>query len=192
MKLTKLNLTKKNKFLNNYIASYENENGHKKDYEIISRNPNLTKEAFGEISRKNSDAVGIIMFNEKRDKILLQKEFRMACNEWVYNLPGGLRDENESVMEAAERELREETGLQIIESIGVLPPAYTAVGFCNESVATVIGIAKGRFSKSTSEDEEIEAKWYNKDEVFNLINSGAAMSLRTQSFLYMWATGLFC
>ena len=81
MKLTKLNLTKKNQFLNNYIASYKNENGHKKDYEIISRNPNLTKESFGETSRKSSDAVGIIMFNEKRDKILLQKEFRMACNE---------------------------------------------------------------------------------------------------------------
>ena len=160
--------------------------------EIISRNDHLTETEFGENARKQSDAVGIIMFNEKRDKILLQKEFRMACNEWVYNFPGGLRDENESVMEAAERELREETGLQIIEFIGVLPPAYTAVGFCNESVATVIGIAKGRFSKSTSEDEEIEAKWYTKDKVFDLINSGAAMSLRTQSFLYMWSTGLFC
>lgn len=192
MKLTKLNLTKKNKFLNNYIASYENENGHKKDYEIISRNPNLTKEAFGEISRKNSDAVGIIMLNEKRDKILLQKEFRMACNEWVYNFPGGLRDGDESILEAAKRELREETGLEIIEYIGMLPAAYTAVGFCNESVATVIGIAKGEFSPSTSQDEEIEAKWYTKDKVFDLVNSGAAMSLRTQSFLYMWSTGLFC
>ena len=42
------------------------------------------------------------------DLVLLQKEFRMATNNWVYNFPAGLIDEGETPEEAAIRELKEE------------------------------------------------------------------------------------
>lgn len=187
-KIVHNNLEKPNKFLHNYKLEYENIYGHKKIYEIVSRNSDLKPENFGESARKNSDAVGMIMFNTDMSKILLQKEFRLACGEWVYNIPGGLIDKGESVEDAVRRELKEETGLDLISILKVLPSSYTAVGLSNESVITFIGIADGEFSNSTSEDEEIEARWYSTDEVLDLINEGKAMSLRTQTLLYMWAT----
>lgn len=186
--LRDLKLVKKNKFLHNYEATYVNGKGHIKLYELISRKVNLNKNTFGSTDRFNTDAVGIAVFNKSRDRILLQKEFRMACGEWVYNLPGGLVDEGETIEEAARRELREETGVNLTSIIKILAPAYTAVGLSNESVSTVIGVGTGETSTSTSEDEVIEADWYSKADVMRLISNKEPMSLRTQSFLYMWVT----
>ena len=187
LKLQGITLKNKNQFLHVYEATYKSDlDGHEKKYEVISRKDNLTAETFG--LRDKVDAVGIIPFSLYTDKILLLKEYRLACGEWVYNFPGGLIDNGETVKEATKRELWEETGLNLYCIVDILPPAYTAVGLGNESVTTVICKAYGEITKSTSPDEEIEAAWYTKEEVLNLIKSGAAMSLRTQSFLYMWAT----
>ena len=187
--LRKLELVRKNKYLHNYIGTYVNSEGHEKKYEIISRKTDLNIKTFGKENRLKTDAVGMVILNHKMDKILLQKEWRMACNEWVYNIPGGLVDKGESIEQAAKREVKEETGLKLFEILNILPPAYTAVGISNESVATVIGIGVGKFKPSTSEDEQIEACWYTKEEVRELLKSKSAMSLRTQTLLYMWATG---
>lgn len=176
-----------NKYIHLYNASYINASGKEKNYELISRNPNLTVEEFS--SNKRVDAVGIVVLNTSKDKILVCKEFRLACNKWVYNFPGGLIDGDETCTEAAVRELKEETGLDLVNVIDVMPPAITAVGISDESVYTVVGIATGEFAKSTSDDEEIEPLWLTKDDVRNLLKEEAYMSLRTQSLLWMWVYG---
>lgn len=186
MKLRDIILTCKNKYLNVYIAEYENKNGETKLYEIISRKDNLTPYDLIK-SREKSDAVGIIAYSKDRKKILLQKEYRLACGNWVYNFPGGLIDEGETCIVAAKRELKEETGLDIIEIIDTLAPSFTAVGISNEVIDTVICVADGTFQESICDDEEIEAGWYTKDEIRLLLKSGAPMAMRTQSYLYLWA-----
>ena len=52
---------------------------------MISRDKNIS--TFEELHGKDADAVVIIVTSENDDKILLNKEFRMATGEWVYNLP---------------------------------------------------------------------------------------------------------
>lgn len=190
-KLISLKAKQSNKFLNNYEATYEIDSKHTKVYELVSRNKELTPKYFGAGARAvGPDGIGIIAFNEGATKILLQKEFRMACGEWVYNFPGGLVDKGETPREAAKRELKEETGLEIIKTIKVLPQAYTSVGISNELVTTVICLADGKIKPSNSIDEQIEAKWYTKDEIRKLLEEHKPMSLRTQSFLWMWVTDL--
>lgn len=176
-------------YVDRYNAEYINKKGDTKIYELVSHNKNLTKNNFGNLD-KNLDelqveAVGIIAFNTNKDKILLQKEFRLACNDWVYNFPGSMVDDGENCYEAARRELSEETGLVIIKQIGFMPPCYSAVGFTDETIATVICIADGEFLESTSPDEEIEVGWYTKEQIREMLQT-CKMSMRTQSFLYCW------
>ena len=126
------------------------------------------------------------MFNHDKSKIMLQQEFRMAMNKWVYNFPGGLIDSGEDAEEAATRELWEETGLHLDKVIAHLPVSYTSVGISNETSETIVGTASGEFKASTSVDEQIKPGWYSKEEVKALFEKNVPMSMRTMSVLWMW------
>lgn len=183
MKLVSLKKMYEGKFVTYYIADYENKEGNIKSYEFISRDKNLTLETFG----KNKPAgVGMVIFNESRDLILLQKEFRLACNRYIYNFPAGLIDKGETPEIAAKRELKEETGLDLIIIDDTLSPSYVNQGTSDELMTIVIGVATGEIHDSCFVDEEIEAKWYNKEEIKRLLAEGAFMSVRTQMFLWTW------
>ena len=62
MKLLALAPKSINNFLHTFIATYKNEEGQFKEYEVITRNKKLRTEDFGNNSKV--DAVGIIVFNE--------------------------------------------------------------------------------------------------------------------------------
>ena len=183
MKLLDLKQIHKGKFLSYYVASFLNKDGQVKEYEFISRDSTLTKEKFGH----NAPAgVGLVALNKNRDKVLLSSEFRLATNHYVFNFPAGLIDEGETVEEAAKRELKEETGLDLVEIQAVLPPSYASQGTSDELMQLVVCTCEGEIKESIFADEEIKARWYSKDEVKNLFLEKAFMSVRTQMFLYMW------
>lgn len=184
-KLTKIEKVQSGKFLNMYNLEYTHEDGSKKIYETVSRQSDLTIEDMRDNSMI-SQAVGIIMFNHDKSKIMLQQEFRMAMNKWVYNFPGGLIDSGEDAEEAATRELWEETGLHLDKVIAHLPVSYTSVGISNETSETIVGTASGEFKASTSVDEQIKPGWYSKEEVRALFEKNVPMSMRTMSVLWMW------
>lgn len=183
MKLLKLERIHQGKFLSYYVADYLNKDGNIKQYEFISRDSNLTMDKFG----KNLPAgVGMVVFSKDKNFVLLESEFRLATNNYVYNFPAGLIDKGESASEAAKRELKEETGLDLVNLEVVLPPSYASQGTSDEKMQIVICTADGEIKESCFADEEIKTKWYSKDEIKTLINQGAYMSVRTQMFLWQW------
>ena len=172
------------KFFSLYIAKYINNNGDVKEYELLSREHNLEDKG---LAVGNTDAVGMIVFNHDMSKILLEKEFRLACNSWVYNFPGGLVEKGEEPSRAVARELKEETGLDLVEIIDKLSPAVTAVGISNETVETYIVKAAGELRESDNANEEIESEWYTKEQVKEMLKRGELFALATQRVCYMWA-----
>ena len=184
MKLLKLERLHKGKFLSYYVADYLNSDGKVKQYEFISRDPELTIEKFG----KNAPAgVGMVVFSKDKNCVLLESEFRLATNNYVYNFPAGLIDKGEDAAQAAKRELKEETGVNLLSIEAVLPPSYASQGTSDELMQIVICTAEGEIKESCFADEEIKARWYSKEEIKTLINQGAYMSVRTQMFLWQWA-----
>lgn len=176
------------KFISRYDVLYETEIGTTKNYEMISRSKDITTlEKLQNMpeSQYSADAVVIIMHDLSGDKVLLNKEYRMAIGGFVYNFPAGLIDQGEEARISATRELKEETGLDLVEITDVWPMSYSAVGLSNETSIVVIGKASGNFSQSTSADEEIEAGWFSKAEVKELLAT-ENFAARTQAYLQMW------
>lgn len=180
------NIEKKHegKFIHRYDITYQTEDGGKKVYEMISRNPSLGSAE--ELHAKKPDAVVLIIHSEDGERLLLNKEFRLALGDWVINFPAGLIDPGETPEQSAKRELKEETGLDLTEIKETLPLSYSAVGFSNETNVCVLGTAAGTFAKSSSAVEEIEAAWYTKEEVRELLQK-ENFAARTQAYCYVWS-----
>ena len=87
---------------------------------------------------------------------------------------------------AAKRELQEETGLILDKIEDVIGESYSAVGSSNEKNICIIGKASGTFQKSSSSVEEIEAKWFSKEEIQNLLKT-EPFAARTQAYCYLWS-----
>ena len=165
------------KFITRYDVDYVTAEGNPKTYEIISRNRNI--QTLDDLQNRKPNAVVMILTDESGELILVNREYRMAMAQWIYNFPAGLIDPGESPEESARRELREETGLRIVRIDDVLDNSYSAVGFSNERNVCVFGIAEGEFRKSTSDAEEITPGWYTKEEIKQLLRT-EPFAARTQ------------
>ena len=171
------------RFITRYDVDYITSEGHPKTYEIISRNRDIR--TLDELQNRTPNAVVMILTDEKGERILVNREYRMAMAQWIYNFPAGLIDPGETPEESAKRELWEETGLRIVRIDDILDNSYSAVGFSNERNVCVFGVADGEFRKSTSDAEEIVPGWYTKEEMRTLLRT-EAFAARTQAYCYAW------
>ena len=174
------------KFITRYDVEYVTAEGHPKTYEIISRNRDI--QTLDQLQNHAPDSVILILTDESGERLLINREYRMAMAQWIYNFPAGLIDPGETVEESARRELWEETGLRLVRIDDVLDGSYSAVGFANERNTCVFGVAAGTFQKSTSDAEEIVPGWYTRSELKALLRT-ELFAARTQAYCYAWAKG---
>lgn len=173
------------RFITRYNVKYKTSDGSVKNYEMVSRSSDI--KSFEDLQNNHAEAVVLIIHDVTGQKILLNKEYRMAVGNYAYNFPAGLIDPGEDFKTAATRELWEETGLKLIEISDVWPMSYSGVGITNERTIVVIGTAEGEFAPSTSVEEEIEAFWLTKDEMKKLLAEDDHFAARTQAYCWCWA-----
>lgn len=149
-----------NPYLNLYHLKGTNRVGKPLNYYIASRVKSMDRL---KLKTKKNIPDGIIIYSlygEKRDKVVLVKQYRYSIDGYIYEFPAGLVEEGEDYKEAGIRELKEETGLNL-DLIQADPmyekPGFMSVGMTDESCATIYGYANGTPSKKGQEDsEEIE------------------------------------
>lgn len=194
MKFNSIKELCKGKFLSIYVANYTSESGRDKNYEIISRRPLNSVE---DIEKKKADAVTVVCYNKDKTKMLIQQEFRMTVNGFVWDLPSGLIDAGETPEMAAARELKEETGLDYIKTEMVCPACYTSVGMSNETIVPIYCIADGEITGSDNDLEVTKPVWVTKEEARKLFEDSKrafengepyiGFTNRTSAELYKWA-----
>ena len=66
-------------------------------------------------TRKNTPDGVIIysLYGEKKDRVVLVRQYRYAIDSYIYEFPAGLVEPGEDYKEAGIREMKEETGLTL-------------------------------------------------------------------------------
>lgn len=181
-KINKIDQLTNHKFLNLFEFNCTTAKGDEIKYLVSSR----AKDAKDlKVSTKDdelrSDAVAIYatMTKDGEENLVLVRQFRYAVGNYVYELPAGLIDNNETAIEAAVREMREETGLTLIpfrcnyEGMLYNRAFYTSAGMTDETCCIVRGQAAGVIDNSLQEDsEEIEVVLVNKSDAIALFEEG--------------------
>lgn len=153
-KITKLT---DNRFLNMYHLDAENRVGGKVNYYVASRAKEIENLQLS--TRKNvPDGVTIYsLYGEKKDKVVLIRQYRYSIDDFIYEFPAGLIDEGENYQTACIREMKEETGLTFhpmkVDEM-YERPFYTTIGMTDESNVLVYGYADGVTSREHLEDNE--------------------------------------
>ncbi len=162
-----------NPYVNLYQIDGLNKKGHPSNYFVASRAKQIPELKLK--TRKNTpDGVVIYsLYGEKRDHVVLIRQYRYAIDDYIYELPAGLVEPGEDYHDAAVRELHEETGLDF-EPIQADPmfekPGFTTIGMTDESCATVFGYASGEItSRFEEENEEIEVVLADRAEVRRIL-----------------------
>ncbi len=111
-------------------------------------------------------AVAVAALGED-DRLLVVKQYRAAASDWVDEIPAGRLEVGEDPLDAARRELEEETGYRA-EGWRLLCSFLTAPGFCSEVMhlyeATNMQPIQGG-GLSCDEDEDLEAFWLTREEI---------------------------
>ncbi len=180
MKFIKFEKVKDGKYLKNYEITYLNKAGHEKKYEIVSR-----RELNG-IEDVGGKPSGVSIVATQEDRLLLLHEFRMGVNRYVYNLCAGMIEPNETIEECIARELYEETGLHVKTIKKILPPSFAAVAISDTTTYIAFVEVEGNLEDHTSENEQIEARFYSRDEVKELLET-KVFSSRAQMAAYFFS-----
>ena len=171
------------KYLKLYSADYINKKGDLRNWTIASRKDlNTINDIYFNGKEDTIDAVVIIAKHIKEDKLVLIKQFRVPINDYVIEIPAGLVDGKESFEETVRRELKEETGLDLIEidKEGTIEKVYASVGMTDESVALVKCTCDGVVSKENLEDDEdIEVILISKEEARELLKSNVKIDVKS-------------
>lgn len=140
-------------FLNFYELEATRRDGGTFPYYLASRAKDIS--GLKAVSRENHPD-GVILcgvYGEDMDQLVLIRQYRYPVGDYVYEFPAGLVEPGEDLLDAARRELFEETGLTFTP-VAATRPFFTTVGLTDESCATVFGYCQGTPSQSHQELSE--------------------------------------
>jgi len=132
---------------------------------------------FGE----SNGAVTIVAI--KDNEILLQREYSYPPNEVLLEFPGGSINDNESPLQAAKRELAEESNLKgDIKQIGsYLTNNRRSAAKMHVFLATNTSITQGQ----PDSEEFIEPEWLSLQKIEDKIRSGEIQNIHTIAALHL-------
>jgi ADP-ribose pyrophosphatase len=128
-------------------------------------------------------AVGIVV--KRGSDILLVRQYRFIVDEFVWAIPSGAATKDESMLEAAMRELREETGYAC-PTLSPLLTCYASYGCSDQRYDIFLAENPVRTEEVFDSNEVIETRWFSRAELLDLIDrNGVVDNLSLSPLLYV-------
>lgn len=121
---------------------------------------------------------GVVIVALKDDKIFLVKQYRYPLKSTNLELPAGKLELNENPIDAARRELEEETGYRAKNwrSLGFI---NTTPGICTEKLYLYLALDLEFVGQHLDEGEVLEVQSYSLSDLFKMINNGEINDAKT-------------
>ena len=127
----------------------------------------------------------VMMAVDDRRRILLVRQYRLPAARYIWELPAGRLDPGEKPLQAAKRELIEETGYRA-KRWTKLASFFVSPGYVAERMTIYLAEDLTAGVATPMEDERIESRWFPAQEVARMIESGKIDDAKTIVGFYRW------
>lgn len=127
----------------------------------------------------------VMLAVDDRKRILLVRQYRLPARQFLWEIPAGRLDEGETPLQAAKRELVEETGCTA-KKWEKLAEFYPSPGFLAEKMTIYLATGLTEGEAKPMEDERIETRWVAAKDVRDEIESGKILDAKTIIAYYRW------
>src|SRR5579884_325674 len=127
----------------------------------------------------------VMMPIDHRGRILLVKQYRLPAERELWELPAGRLDPGETALQAAKRELREETGYSA-KKWEKLATFWASPGYVDEKMTIFLATELTEGAQEPMEDERIEIRWFSKTELQDMVRRGKIVDAKTLIGYYSW------
>jgi ADP-ribose pyrophosphatase len=127
----------------------------------------------------------VMMPVDNRRRILLVRQYRLPAKAYLWELPAGKLDAGEKPLQAAKRELIEETGYRAARW-KKLVSFYPSPGFVSEKMTLFLATGLTPGPPRPMEDERIETRWFPAQQVERMIGSNKIQDGKTIIGYFVW------
>lgn len=129
-------------------------------------------------------AVTVLAITED-DKVLLVRQFRKPTERVLVETPAGKLEKGEDPLDAAKRELEEETGYTASEWKH-LCSYYTSPGFANELLHAYVATGLTKTQQNLDSDEFLDVIEASAEQLREMLQNGEIYDAKTIAFAYWW------
>jgi len=142
-----------------------------------------------DVIRHNGSVVILALDTSKSKKdpwIVLERQYRHAARQFLWELPAGKLEPNEEALAGAKRELDEETGYRA-KKWKPLVEYFASPGFLGESMKVFVAEGLIAGDAHPEEDEQIELRLVKLSDVLKKIDKGEILDGKTLSSVLLYA-----
>lgn len=138
-----------------------------------------------DVVRHSGSAVVLAVDDSQNEpRVLLERQYRYAARDYLWEIPAGRIDDNEKPLAAARRELLEETGYRARSWRKALY-FYPSPGFLDETMTVFLAKGLTAGDARPEEDERIECELVKLNRAMGMVLSGEIRDGKTIAAL-LW------
>ncbi|HYW47185.1 MAG TPA: NUDIX hydrolase [Bryobacteraceae bacterium] len=127
----------------------------------------------------------VMMAVDEKKRVLLVRQYRLPAGKDLWELPAGRLDAGEKPLQAARRELIEETGYRARKWTR-LASFFVSPGYVQERMTIYLAEDLTAGEATPMDDERIQTRWFPRKELADMIRKGKIEDAKTMLGFFLF------